>query len=54
MLRNRSAAARIALGLCLCALASCSSTQIAGSEIGALFTLLLGIAILVWLVILFA
>jgi hypothetical protein len=43
---------RCALWLCLAALASCSSTQIAGSEIGALVPQLLGIAILVWLVIL--
>ena len=36
------------------ALASCSSTQVTGSEIGALVPQILGIAILVWLIILIA
>ena len=36
------------------ALAACSSTQITGSEIGALVPQILGIALLVWIVILIA
>ncbi|MFN0008221.1 MAG: hypothetical protein ACKVXR_09960 [Planctomycetota bacterium] len=37
---------------CLGALAACSSTQLAGSEIGSLVPQLLGIAILAWIIIL--
>lgn len=38
--------------VCLGALTACSSTQIAGSEIGSLVPQLLGLAILAWVVIL--